>query len=60
MDNPQKASDEENRYSYEDMKAAFEAGENFGETRALFYNTDSIPRESFEAIPDFEEWIKTI
>jgi len=47
-------------YTVEQMKDAFESGENYGKTWSEFYNTDSISRVEAERTEDFNGFIQSL
>jgi hypothetical protein len=47
-------------YTLEDLKNAFESGENYGKTWSEFYNTDSVSRVEAERTEDFNGFIQSL
>jgi hypothetical protein len=54
----QKEQDKDKQFTYADIQAAFEAGKDYGDINARFWNTDGVSRSEYDSIEDFELWIK--
>lgn len=50
----------EKKFTLDDLRDAFESGEDYGKTWSEFYNTDSISRAEAEKTSDFNDFIKEL
>jgi hypothetical protein len=48
------------KFSEEDMRESFEAGNHYGDSWSRFFNTDEISRTEVEKIDDFSSYIKSL
>ena len=55
-----KAAQQEKMYSLEQMEECWESGKDFGDTWAMFHNTDSVSRSNAEKTQTFKEFIQSL